>query len=235
MNFAILLCGGSGLRMGKQIQIPKQYIKIRNKHIFSYCLDVILKNALVDIVIICAHENWRDTIRESIDQVELKKEILYADPGESRQMSVYNSIKIAQSISSDESDLVVIHDGARPLINDDIINDCFNVSKKYDGAIAAIPVFDTVYQSDDGETISSIPKRDTLRNGQTPEAFRLKMYYDIHQKCTAEAINSVTGGAEFAANNGMEIGFSRGDTDNIKITTKKDLELFQDLIKNYNA
>jgi|TARA_B110000027_G_C16040274_1_gene265051 2-C-methyl-D-erythritol 4-phosphate cytidylyltransferase len=231
MNYGIILCGGSGLRMGKEFQVPKQYIKVNNRYVFSYCLEVIDNNPLIDKIIICAHENWREIITETISEIGLKKEFLFSDPGETRQMSVYNSLKVAKLISFEISDLAVIHDGARPLIDDDILNDCILESNKHDGAIATIKVNDTIYQSDNGTFITNIPKRDSLRAGQTPEAFNLKKYFDIHQSCSNEVINSVTGGAEFAANNGMKISFSKGNPGNIKITTKKDLELFKDLIK----
>ena len=230
MNFGIILCGGSGQRMGKEFKNPKQYIKVNNRYVFSYCLEVINNNVLIDKIIICAHENWREIITKTFAEIGVKKEFLFSNPGETRQMSVYNSLKVAKSISFNNSDLAVIHDGARPLLDDEILNDCISESNKHDGAIATIAVNDTIYQSDNGEFITNIPKRDSLRAGQTPEAFKLKKYFDIHQRCSDEVINSVTGGAEFAANNGMKISFSKGNLGNIKITTKKDLELFEDLI-----
>lgn len=230
MNFGIILCGGNGGRMGKEFQIPKQYIKVNNRYLFSYCLEVINNNALVDSIIVCAHENWREIITETVNEIGVKKEVLFSNPGETRQMSVFNSLKVAKSISFNSCDLAVIHDGARPLVDEEILNDCILESNKHDGAIATIEVNDTIYQSDNGVFITNIPKRNSLRAGQTPEAFRLKKYFDIHQSCSDEVINSVTGGAEFAANNGMKISFSKGNPRNIKITTKKDLALFQELV-----
>ena len=230
MNFGILLCGGNGVRMGKEFQIPKQYIKVNNRYVFSYCLDVIDNNALVDSIIICAHENWREIITKTVNEIGVKKKVLFSNPGETRQMSVFNSLKVAKSISFTSNDLAVIHDGARPLIDEEILNDCILKSNKHDGAIATIEVNDTIYQSDNGVFITNIPKRNSLRAGQTPEAFKLKKYFDIHQSCSDEIINSVTGGAEFAANNGMKICFSKGNPRNIKITTKKDLTLFKELV-----
>ena len=119
MNIAILLCGGSGQRMGDEFKVPKQYLKVNEKYIFSYSLDKLLLNEHIDSVIICAENDWREIILECIHS---NKEIAFSNPGNTRQMSVYNSLVKAKEISFQKDDLVIIHDGARPIIDDDIID-----------------------------------------------------------------------------------------------------------------
>jgi len=230
MNFGILLCGGTGTRMGKDFLVPKQYIKVNDKRIFSYSLTIFDNNKLIDEIIVCADVQWQTIVKKIYHEMGGQKHILFAEPGETRQMSVYNSLKIAKQYSQKLTDLAVIHDGARPMVDDDILDDCIRVANVFDGAIATIPVNDTIYQSENGSTITNIPKRDMLRAGQTPEAFQLHKYLQIHDNRSVEEINCVTGGAEFAANNGMKIGFSKGKITNLKITTKRDLESFLQMV-----
>lgn len=231
MNFAILLCGGTGSRMGNEFKVPKQYIKVKKLYIFAYSLQIIENHSSIDKIIICADKSWHKEIEDTINHLGLKKEVLFSEPGETRQMSVYNSMKVAQKLSFDSNDIVVIHDGARPMINDGILEDCIEKCKINDGAIATISVTDTIYQSKNGDYITNVPKRSSLRAGQTPEAFNLQKYLDVHKKNTISTINSVTGGAEFAANNGMKIVFSKGSLNNLKITTREDLDTFKEMIK----
>lgn len=231
MNTAIILAGGVGSRMGADR--PKQFLMVQDKPIISYCFDIFQKHNEIDNIVVVVNDKWKDFVDENAKKYGVTKICGYAPAGKTRQHSIYNGLKcIAQC--APETDVVIVHDAARPLVSDQIISDCIKGATEFDGAMPVISVKDTVYQSSDGQQIGCLLKRSELFAGQAPESFNFKKYYDIHNSVTDEEIGLTAGSSEIAYRHGMEIRMVKGSERNLKITTVEDLETFESILKGVN-
>lgn len=228
MNTAIILAGGVGSRMG--VDRPKQFLMVQGKPIISYCFDIFQRHCKIDHIVVVVSEQWQSFVEEYAEKYGVDKICGYAPAGETRQHSIYNGLKcIAQNAS--DSDIVIVHDAARPLVSDEIISDCIKGATEFDGAMPVISVKDTVYQSADGSKIGCLLKRSELFAGQAPESFKFQKYYQIHNEVSDEEIGSTAGSSEIAYRHGMEIRMVKGSERNLKITTIEDLETFESILK----
>ncbi len=228
MNTAVILAGGVGSRMG--VDRPKQYLIVRDKPIIVYCLEIFQKHSGIDNIIIVVSDEWKEYVRENVEQYNIDKVCGYAPAGETRQHSIYNGLKSTEENAPDTK-VCIIHDAARPLVSDKIINDCIVGATEDDGAMPVIPVKDTIYQSTDGKTIGNLLKRSELFAGQAPESFDFRKYLDIHNSVTDEEIANTAGSSEIAYRHGMKIRLVEGSERNFKITTIEDLETFETIVK----
>lgn len=229
-SIAIVLSGGTGTRMGRSI--PKQYIEIAGKPVIEYCLQTILHHPQIEKLIIGVADEWLDYVKDCVDRVNSNKSIFYAQPGETRQGSIINALKAVKGNGVFDSDIVLIHDAARPLLSAKLITDCLEACKDADAVLPVIPVKDTTYLSNDGKHIDSLLERKTLWNGQAPEAFRFGAYYEANMNLTDEEIKHITGSTEVAYRAGLKCVLIQGDTNNFKITTPEDLTNFESIISN---
>jgi len=227
MNIAIILSGGVGSRMGSNI--PKQYIEIDNRPIISWCIETFDNRDDISAIIIGVAEEWRPYVEKQINYC--KKSMYFSSAGETRQYSIYNALKVAKEKGFADDDIVIIHDAARPMVSDRIIDECINgIDEGYDGVLPALPVKDTIYLSNASGTISQLLDRCLLRAGQAPESFRLGSYLALHNNMLREELLKINGSTELAFKAGQRIKIVEGDEMNFKITTPDDLERFIQII-----
>ena len=224
MVTALLLSGGTGTRMG--VETPKQYIEVNGKPIIAYCLQTLLSHKGIDAVQIVADEMWQKTILECMENPDKFKG--FSKPGKTRQLSILSGLEDIKKYAED-SDYVLIHDAARPLLSAEQISDCLEaVAAGHDGALPVLPMKDTVYYSEDGRAVTSLLERSRIFAGQAPEIFVLGKYYEANRSLLPEKILAINGSTEPAVMAGMDIAMIPGDEGNFKITTKADLERFQE-------
>ena len=223
MVYAIILSGGTGVRLGGDI--PKQYIQVNGRPIIADSIDVFETCELIDKYIVVAENNWENYVCKFTGG----SFIGFAGPGENRQLSIYSGLKMLANYAS-EDDLIVIHDAARPFVNEDIINDLVKACENADGAMPALPVKDTMYIQKNGK-VSSLIDRDSIISGQAPEIFRYGKYVKANEALLPNKILDIKGSTEPAFLAGMDIAVVSGDEKNFKITTKEDLERYIE-IKN---
>lgn len=228
MNTAIILAGGVGSRMGADR--PKQFLMVQDKPIISYCFDIFQKHSEIDKIVVVVNDKWKSFVEEYAEKYNVTKICGYAPAGKTRQHSIYNGLKCIDE-TAHNTDIVIVHDAARPLVSDEIISDCIKGATEFDGAMPVISVKDTVYQSKDGKSIDNLLKRSELFAGQAPESFKFKKYYKIHNDVSDEEIGSTAGSSEIAYRHGMEITMVKGSERNLKITTIEDLETFETILK----
>ena len=237
MNIALILSGGTGRRMG--LDIPKQYIEVCGRPIISCCMESLFGHDRIDAIQIVADEEWRELISGSMEQLVnmkekgvLKKFRGFSKPGANRQLSIYNGLEAVKAYA-DDSDYVLIHDAARPLLSAKQITDCLKAAYGHDGVLPVLPMKDTVYSSIDGKTITSLLNRKEIYAGQAPEVFQLGKYYEANKQLFPDKILQINGSTEPAILAGMDIAMIPGDEANFKITTKSDLERFERIIQNH--
>lgn len=228
MKIAIILSGGVGSRMG--LDIPKQYFIVNNRPVLSYCLQTFLCNEQTDAIVVGVADGWKDFVKEQVDNLKSNKPVFYAEPGETRQYSIYNALKVIKSLGYGDDSVVIIHDAARPLVTDALINRCYTACERADGSMPVIAVKDTIYYSEDGKSITSLLNRNKLWAGQAPEAFVFGKYLKIHEEMTHEELLKINGSTEIAFKKGLKVEMVEGDPMNFKITTPEDLSNFKSII-----
>ena len=240
MNIALILSGGTGLRVGSSI--PKQYIEVGGKPVITYCLKTLYAHEAVDAIWVVAEKEWQGKILSWLKMYGLEGSIKgFSLPGENRQLSILNGLEDIAEFAG-EDDCVMIHDAARPCLSSQMITDCFAGIVGHDGVLPVLPMKDTVYLSEDGKKVSSLLDRKQIFAGQAPEVFVLGKYLEANRRLLnleedtgngvkRAAILAVNGSTEPAIMAGMDIAMIPGDEKNFKITTKEDLEHFRRLIE----
>lgn len=235
MVIALILSGGTGRRMGTDI--PKQYIKVNGRPVISWCMERLAAHSEIDAIQIVAEEMWQDAISECMNYMsDTSARVKFTDkfkgfsvPGENRQLSILHGLEDIRAYASD-SDYVLVHDAARPLLSAKQITDCLAAVAGHDGVIPVLPMKDTVYLSEDGRTITSLLDRSQIYAGQAPELFVLGKYYEVNRAMTMENIMQINGSTEPAVMAGMDMAMIPGDEGNFKITTMADLERFKEKV-----
>lgn len=218
MNYAIILSGGTGVRLGGTI--PKQYIEIDGRPIISDCIDVFESCAAIDKYDIVASNEWEDYISKYTGN----KFIGFANPGKNRQLSIYNGLLTLKDYAQ-EDDLIIVHDAARPFVSEKILSLLVGACDGYDGAMPALPVKDTMYIKKNGR-VEKLIDRDSIIAGQAPEAFAYGKYLRANEELLPDSILNIKGSTEPAFLSGMNIAVIDGDENNFKITTKEDLDRY---------
>ena len=228
MNIALILSGGTGLRLGSDT--PKQYLQVGTKPIISYSFRTLSQHHLVDAIQIVADSPWQEPIRQWLKEADPEKKFKgFSLPGKNRQLSILHGLEGIKKYAS-SLDYVFIHDAARPLLSEKQITDCLSEVKGHDGLMPVLPMKDTVYSSRDGKTVSGLLNRSEIFAGQAPEVFRLGVYEAANRALLPDKILTINGSAEPAVMAGLDVVMIPGDEGNFKITTKADLERFRSLM-----
>lgn len=229
MNIALVLAAGSGVRMGNSI--PKQFIEVNGKPLFIYSVEAFQNNKDVQAIIIATSEESIDRVCAWCKKYNLDKVKMVVKGGETRQQSVYNGLKAVEGIIESPKDIFLIHDSARPLVSQRIIDDNISLCKQYGAIDTVIQANDTIIQSENKETINKILNRDELYQTQTPQTFFFDIIKDAHEKAQKENIPNVTDDCRLVMHFGHDIHFVNGDKLNFKVTTASDLKMFEALVK----
>ncbi|WP_194192665.1 2-C-methyl-D-erythritol 4-phosphate cytidylyltransferase [Clostridium chrysemydis] len=224
MNTAIILSGGRGKRMGASVS--KQFIMLKNKPILYYTIKKFLDNKDIDNIVLVLPEDEIDYFKENILEkfdLDISKIVL---GGKERQDSVYNGLKECK-----DSDIVLIHDGARPFVSDEIISNGIKFAKEYGAAAPGVMPKDTIKVKDFKSFSKSTPKRSDLVSVQTPQVFKYDLITKCHEKIKAEG-KEVTDDTMVVETYGNKVFLYDGEYTNIKITTPEDLILGEYLVLN---
>ena len=229
MNIAIILSGGTGMRVGANI--PKQFIKVQGKPILAYTLENFQNDPEIDEIEIVCHKDWTQNVRDICRKYDIAKLRWLTNGGATFQKSTLNGIfNLRDKISRD--DIVVIAFGVSPLCTEDIINDSIRVAKKYGNGISAedSPLC-TCIKDDEYSTTQNLI-RETIKGFSSPWTFRygelLDAYDEAIRKGILDKIEPHTTSVYLAL--GKRLWFSKSSGYNFKITVKEDLDKFEGLL-----
>jgi len=166
--------------------------------------------------------------KDVVERYGYKKTVLVVEGGQERQHSVYNGLKAVEMFG--DVDIVVIHDGVRPLVTGQMIRDSIYAAGMYGAAVVGVPVKDTVKKVDDQQFVVCTPERKELWLVQTPQAFRYQLIKEAYDRAIQDEFLG-TDDAMLVERLGHPVKMVRGDYCNIKITTREDLILAQEFIK----
>lgn len=227
MVVAIILSGGTGSRIG--LDVPKQYINIKDRMLINYSLDAVANCDAIDLFCVVAASLWRDKIETSFSKACKSKFVGFANPGETRQLSIVSGMMLIKDYFDKNgitADTVVIHDAARPNVSAFMLEDYIRALDGHDGVMPVLPMKDTVYLSKDGKTVSELLNRKEIFAGQAPEVFVFDKYLKANEELMPEMIKTINGSTEPAILAGMDVAMVEGSEKNYKITTKDDLDKF---------
>lgn len=227
MNSVIIVAAGSGKRMN--LGINKQFIKLKDKEIIAYTIEAFLNNKNIDEIIVCIKKEEEDFFKKNIINKYNFKNIKIAYGGKERQDSINNGLK---KLNKDCS-VVLVHDGARPFVSNEIIDESINAVKARKAVVVGVPVKDTIKFVEDG-VVKETPKRSMLWSAQTPQSFE----YDLITKAYEEAYKNDYYGTDdsmLVEKIGQEVHMIMGSYDNIKITSIEDLEIAKEILNKKNC
>ena len=230
MNIAIIIAGGSGKRMGQDI--PKQFINVYDKPVLIYTLECFEKNPKIDAIEVVCIDGWLDIVWAYSKQFNITKLKWVVKGGKTGQESIRNGVYNLEDKCNDE-DVIIIHDGVRPLVDEEVLTDVIVTCEKYGNGVSSLPYNEQIFLIDDEKTTTKYIPRETLRRVVTPQAYKFKKLDDAYH----EAFEKESGrqGSSYTNTMMVELGeklyFAAGSEKNMKLTTKDNLEIFKAYLK----
>ena len=224
-NIAIIFAGGVGSRMGSNI--PKQFLKVYGKEIIIHTLERFQYNKNIDLIYVGCIEEYIHDLEQLVQKYNITKIPMggIIPGGTSGQDTIYRVLKKAREDNPGNS-ICLIHDGVRPLINEDVINSNIKCVEEYGSAITVTKAFETPILSLDGEEVSEVLQRKFVYTAQAPQSFRLDNILDAHEKIreTKEGYNNpkIVDSCSLMKECGNPVHIVEGNRGNIKVTTLDD-------------
>ena len=216
ISTAVIVAAGKGRRMGTEIS--KQFLPLCGKEILAHTVEKFEKAACIrDIILVTGGDALQD-VRQMVQEYGWKKIISVTEGGKERQDSVFLGL---QQVPQD-TEIVLIHDGVRPFVTEEILERSIAAAKETGGCVAGVPAKDTIKVCDAEGFAIATPDRSTLRQIQTPQTFRRKEILAAYEKAKADGFLG-TDDASVAEHSGFPVRVIMGSYSNIKITTKEDL------------
>lgn len=228
MNVAVIIAGGIGNRMGQSI--PKQFINVYDKPILIYTLEGFQRHPLIGAIEVVCIEGWENVVWSYAKQYNITKLKWITPGGASGQESIRNGVyNLEQHCTKD--DIVIIHDGIRPLVDETVLTDVIMKAEKYGAAVTSMPYNEQIFvidKEDENTTTQFIP-RETLRRVSTPQAYNYGLLDEKYHEAFEKEIGIY--GSHYTNTMMVELGvrlyFAAGSDKNIKLTTQDDLEMFK--------
>ena len=232
MNIAIIIAGGSGHRMGQDI--PKQFINVYDKPVIIYTLEGFQRHPQIDAIEVVCIDGWHDVLWAYANQFNITKLKWVVSGGNTGQESIRNGVFNLEGKVSDD-DIVIIHDGIRPLVDESVLTDVIMKAQKYGNAVTSLPYNEQIFvvNSEDETTTKQYIPRETLRRVSTPQAYQFVKLDWVNHEAFEKEIGIY--GSSYTNTMMVELGetlhFAAGSDKNIKLTTKDDLEMFKGYLK----
>ena len=232
MTTAVIIAGGLGHRMGQDI--PKQFINVHDKPVIIYTLEGFQKHPMIDSIEVVCIDGWHDVLRAYAKQFGITKLDAVVSGGATGQESIRNGVYALEGKCADD-DVIIIHDGIRPLVDAEVLTDVILKCREYGNAVTSLPYNEQIFvvSKDDETTTTEYIPRETLRRVSTPQGYLFGKLLSSYRRAFAEKIGIY--GSSYTNTMMVELGerlhFAAGSDKNIKLTTKDDLELFKAYLK----
>lgn len=223
MIVALLTAGGVGSRMN--MVVPKQFMLLNGKPLIVHTLEKFQKFPLVDEICLVCLEDWQKEMASIVSQYGLTKVKTIVKGGKNGQESIFNGLKELSGRCSGD-DIVLIHDGNRPLVSHDILMNCLKVVHDKGNAITAIPCVEAILYTDNGTDSMKNIDRSFLRRTQTPHGFYFKDIWEAHLQANKMGLENTIASCTLFQTLNKKIYFCDGEERNLKITTQEDVDLF---------
>ncbi len=226
-NIAVIIAGGVGSRMN--FEIPKQFININDKPVIIYTLAAFQRHPYVDAIEVVCLDGWHDTLKAYAKEYNITKLQWVISGGSSAQESIRNGVFHLEGICKPD-DVIIIHDGIRPLVDEDVLSDVIVKCQQFGNAVTSMPYNEQIFVADeDGISTTQYIPRDTIRRVSTPQAYKFSLIDEKYHEAFSKEIGIY--GSSYTntmrADLGVRLYFAAGSDRNIKLTTRGDLEMFK--------
>ena len=222
-TFAVIVAAGRGTRAGAGG--PKQYRDLAGRAVLAHTAEAFLSHPEIDAVRVIIHRDDTAEYGQAMAELEgCEKLLAPVTGGAERQDSVRLGL---ESLAGDAPDLVLIHDAARPFVDAATISRVRDALETSDGAIAALPVHDTIKREGEDRTIETTIPRDALWRAQTPQGFAFPKILAAHKAAAGETL---TDDAAVAEASNLSVALVTGSPDNMKITQAEDFGMAETLL-----
>ena len=233
MNIGIIFAGGTGQRMSST-GTPKQLLEVNGKPILVYTLEHFQNNDNIDGIVLVVLESIIGEVSKLVQKYGLDKVKSIIPGGKTGQESIYLGIQESSRLY-DEDSIVLLHDGVRPIISDELINTCISSTKIYGNAITVSQAIETIVLKDNELShVGKILSRDECLLAKAPQCFYLKDIYKAHEKARSEDLEFIDS-ASMMQFYGAELFTVIGPAENIKITTPIDFYTFKAYLEVKNS
>ena len=225
MNSVVIVSAGRGSRM--KADINKQFLKLQNKEVIAHTIEKLYKKENIGEIIVVVREDEAEFFKINIIEKYGYKNIKIAFGGSERQDSVYNGLKMVD----ENCKIVLIHDGARPFVNNETIDSAIESAKENKCVIVGVPVKDTIKVIDENNNVCDTPDRSTLWSIQTPQVFDFSLIMKAHEKAREDNYYG-TDDSMLMEYFGQKVKVVEGSYNNIKITTPEDLKIGEEILRD---
>ena len=231
MTTAIILAGGTGHRMKQDI--PKQFIHVYDKPIIIYTLESFQKHPQIDAIEVVCLEGWHEILWAYAKQFNITKLRWIVPGGTTGQESIKNGVEHLNGICQDD-DIIVIHDGIRPLIEEGVLSDVIIKCQQYGNAVSSLPYNEQIFVKTDENTTQRYIPRETLKRVSTPQAYKYGKLLWAYNKAFKDkiGINTSSYTNTMMVDLGETLYFAAGSDRNIKLTTQDDLDMFKGFLSS---
>ncbi|MBR2523428.1 MAG: 2-C-methyl-D-erythritol 4-phosphate cytidylyltransferase [Clostridiales bacterium] len=232
MNTALIFAGGVGTRMHSE-SVPKQFLEFEGKSILIYTIEHFEKHPMVDSIVVVCVEEWIDVLKAQIERFGITKVTSVIPGGKSGQESIRLGLMEIERLSPvpKEEVAVLIHDGVRPLINEQVITDNINGVWEHGNAITTVSSVETVIEIDCDGDIFKVADRSIYKLARAPQSFILSDIMEAHRRSLEDGTDYIIDSAMLMRHYGAILHTVEGPTENIKITTPTDFIIFKALVK----
>ena len=230
MTTAIIIAGGSGARMGQDI--PKQFINVYDKPVLIYTLEGFQKHPQIDAIEVVCIDGWHDVVWAYAKQFNITKLKWIFEGGDSNQHSIRNGLEGLRAAGRPDDDIILVHDGVRPLVSERIITENIEKCRKYGYAVTGLVCKEAIMEKVD-DCVRNIPiPRERLIRTQTPHTYHLGDLLDAHHEAEDKNIENTVASCTLMSALGVDdqqlvMGSERNG---LKLTQTEDIELFKALI-----
>lgn len=233
MTVAVIVAGGVGSRMGADV--PKQFVQVNGKPVLLYTLESFERHPMVDAIEVVCIEGWEDSVRAFAAKFGISKLKWIAKGGATAQESIRNGV-FALEGKCGEDDMVVVHDGVRPVLDSAVLDDVICTARRLGNAVTSMPYNEQIFLVDAERpttTTKYIP-RETLRRVSTPQAYRFGLLDEKYHEAFERKVGIY--GSSYANTMMVELGvrlnFASGSDRNIKLTTPGDIAVFRTFLES---
>ncbi len=226
MNFALIFAGGTGQRMSSRAK-PKQFLELHGKPIIIYTLEHFEYHEAIDGIVIVCIENWIEELQGLLKRYDITKVVKIVPGGPTGHDSIYNGLEAMKTMAKDD-DIVLIHDGVRPLINEDLISRNIEAVREFGNAITVEPAKESVIRCDENGNVVEVPLRANMYTAKAPQSFKYKNILDIYEKAHERGIRSIDS-AHLCSTYKVPMHTVLSTRNNIKITEPADYYVYRAL------
>lgn len=232
MNIGVIFAGGSGTRMNTKSR-PKQFLDLNGKPIIIYTIELFDNHPEIDGIVVVCLGSWIPFLQKMLKKFEITKVVRVIPGGVSGQDSIFKGLCAAEEYAkekNDDSAIVLIHDGVRPLITEETITENIAKVKECGSCITTVPAIETVIIDNHDDTLS-IPKRSDCMMARAPQSFYLKDIIGAHRKSQEEGKTDFIDSCSLMSHYGYKLGLVQGPMENIKITTPTDYFVLRAMVE----